>query len=37
MAPIIGDIGVFGTGPSGTVADDAPLQQRLLDLSGRRP
>ncbi len=37
MAPIIGDFGVFGTGPSGTVADDAPLQQRLLDLSGRRP
>jgi uncharacterized protein (TIGR03086 family) len=37
MASIIGDFGVFGTGPSGTVADDAPLQQRLLDLTGRRP
>jgi hypothetical protein len=37
MAPIIGEIGVFGTGPSGTVADDAPLQLRLLDLTGRRP
>ena len=37
MAPIIGDIGVFGSGPSGTVASDAPLQQRLLDLTGRRP
>ena len=30
-------IGVFGSGPSGTVAPDAPLQQRLLDLTGRRP
>ena len=37
MAPFIGQIGVFGTGPSGTVGDDAPLQQRLLDLTGRRP
>ena len=37
MAPFIADIGMFGTGPSGTVAEDAPLQQRLLDLTGRRP
>lgn len=37
MAPVIGSIGVFGTGPSGTVPDTAPLQQRLLDLMGRRP
>ena len=37
IAPIIGTIGVFGSGPSGTVPEDAPLQQRLLDLSGRRP
>ena len=37
MAPFIGDIGVFGTGPSGTVAESAPLAQRLLDLTGRRP
>ena len=37
MAPIIGTIGAFGSGPSGTVPDDAPLQQRLLDLVGRRP
>ncbi len=37
VASFIGDIGVFGSGPSGTVADDAPLQQRLLDLTGRRP
>jgi len=29
--------GVFGEGPSGAVGDDAPLQQRLLDLVGRRP
>jgi uncharacterized protein (TIGR03086 family) len=37
MAPFIGEIGLFGTGPSDTVAEDAPFQQRLLDLSGRRP
>jgi len=37
MAPMIGAIGLFGEGPSGTVADDAPLQTRLLDLAGRRP
>ena len=28
--------GVFGEGPSGTVPDDAPLQDRLIDLLGRR-
>ncbi|HEX9994071.1 MAG TPA: TIGR03086 family metal-binding protein [Acidimicrobiales bacterium] len=37
MAPFIGTIGIFGEGPSGTVADDADLQDRLLDLAGRRP
>jgi hypothetical protein len=37
MAPIIGQIGIFGEGPSGTVGEDAPLQERLLDLTGRRP
>lgn len=37
IAPVIGQIGAFGSGPSGTVADDAPLQLRLLDLTGRRP
>jgi uncharacterized protein (TIGR03086 family) len=37
FASVIGEMGAFGTGPSGTVGDDAPLQLRLLDLSGRRP
>jgi uncharacterized protein (TIGR03086 family) len=37
MAPFIAQTGVFGPGPSGDVAQDAPLQARLLDLSGRRP
>ena len=37
MAPFIGQVGVFGSGPSGSVGEDAPLQVRLLDLSGRRP
>lgn len=37
LRPIIGAIGVFGEGPSGTVADDADLLTRTLDLSGRRP
>jgi len=37
MAPFIAQTGVFGVGPSGEVGEDAPLQVRLLDLSGRRP
>lgn len=37
MAPIIGQLGVFGSGPSGEVGEDAPIQDRLLDLTGRRP
>lgn len=37
MAPFIGQIGVFGPGPSGDVGEDAPLQQRVLDMVGRRP
>jgi uncharacterized protein (TIGR03086 family) len=37
MAHLIGKLGAFGTGPSGTIGQDAPLQQRLLDLTGRRP
>ena len=37
MAPFIGQLGVFGAGPSGRLDDEAPLQARLLDLTGRRP
>jgi uncharacterized protein (TIGR03086 family) len=37
MAASLGTSGVFGSGPSGQVGEDAPLQARLLDLSGRRP
>jgi len=37
MKPFIGTIGVFGEGPSGDVGDDAPVQLRVLDLTGRRP
>jgi uncharacterized protein (TIGR03086 family) len=37
MAGVIGKSGFFGSGPSGEVGEDAPLQRRLLDLSGRRP
>ena len=37
MTPFIAQTGVFGTGPSGKVGQDAPLQVRLLDLTGRRP
>ena len=37
MTPFIAQTGVFGAGPSGEVGQDAPLQVRLLDLTGRRP
>ncbi len=37
MAPMLAQTGVFGTGASGNVGEDAPLQNRLLDLLGRRP
>jgi uncharacterized protein (TIGR03086 family) len=37
MSQVIARVGVFGEGPSGNVGDDAPVQARLLDLSGRRP
>ncbi|HEX7443996.1 MAG TPA: TIGR03086 family metal-binding protein [Acidimicrobiales bacterium] len=37
MAPFIGEIGIFGAGPSGSVGEDAPALTRLLDLTGRRP
>jgi len=36
MEPFIGQIGLFGQGPSGDVGDDADVRQRLLDLTGRR-
>lgn len=36
MAPFIGRLGVFGEGPTGTIDAEAPLQVRLLDLTGRR-
>jgi uncharacterized protein (TIGR03086 family) len=36
MAPMIGNTGMFGKGPSGTVPETADLQTRLIDLSGRR-
>ena len=36
MKPFIGQIGLFGEGPSGDVGDDADVQRRLLDLTGRR-
>ncbi|MFN8041698.1 MAG: TIGR03086 family metal-binding protein [Acidimicrobiales bacterium] len=35
VAPFIGQIGLFGGGPSGDVGEDAPLQDRMLDLAGR--
>lgn len=34
---MLASLGIFGDGPSGTVNQDAPLQERLLDLTGRRP
>ncbi|MBM7773246.1 uncharacterized protein (TIGR03086 family) [Actinokineospora baliensis] len=37
LAPVIGTLGMFGTGPSGDLDESASLQDRLLDLSGRRP
>jgi len=37
LAPFIGTLGIFGEGPSTTLSEDAPLQERLLDLTGRRP
>lgn len=37
MAPMLGSIGMFGEGPSGTVDAAADIQTRVLDISGRRP
>ena len=36
MEAFIGDIGVFGTGPSGAIKPDSTTQAKLLDLTGRR-
>jgi uncharacterized protein (TIGR03086 family) len=36
FGPMIAASGMFGAGASGDVAADAPLQVRVLDLSGRR-
>jgi len=37
MASILPATGMFGDGPSDALPDDATLQHRVLDLSGRRP
>jgi uncharacterized protein (TIGR03086 family) len=37
LAPFLAATGMFGEGPSGSVPADAPMQLRVLDLSGRRP
>ena len=37
MRPFIGQVGMFGDGPSGEVDDAPDAQLRLLDLMGRRP
>jgi uncharacterized protein (TIGR03086 family) len=37
LEPFIATIGIFGSGPSGSLDDDASTQTKLLDLSGRRP
>jgi uncharacterized protein (TIGR03086 family) len=35
--PMMAASGMFGSGASGAVPPDAPLQRRLLDATGRRP
>ena len=37
MAPMLGSIGMFGEGPSEDASAEAPLQDQMLDLAGRRP
>jgi uncharacterized protein (TIGR03086 family) len=37
LAEVMVGSGMFGEGASGTLTEEAPLQARLLDLSGRRP
>jgi uncharacterized protein (TIGR03086 family) len=36
-APLLASSGRFGEGASGDVGDEAPVQARLLDATGRRP
>jgi uncharacterized protein (TIGR03086 family) len=36
MSQMLSQTGMFGAGPSGTVGPEAPLQDRLIDLTGRR-
>lgn len=36
-ADAVAATGLFGDGPSGDVGEEAPIQVRLLDLTGRRP
>lgn len=37
LGELLSTTGAFGAGGSGALDDNAPLQRRLLDLSGRRP
>lgn len=37
LADVLPTTGAFGEGRTGVLDDDAPLQLRLLDISGRRP
>lgn len=37
LKEVIGQIGIFGLGPSEDLDEDAPAQLKLLDLTGRRP
>lgn len=37
MGPMLAATGMFGDGASGNASAEAPLQDRLLDLAGRRP
>ncbi len=37
MAAMLPETGMFGDGPSGNLGEDAPLQDRYIDLIGRRP
>ena len=37
MVPVMASLGVFGDGPSGTLSNQATVQARVLDATGRRP